>query len=379
MKIYQILFAIVVLHPSLSFSATDNSAIEYFEDTEIVDYVDGYPITSDNRLVVEVDESGEMITMPLDTYLESKGSNFLNLIANYFDFKKTFQTVTSYITPLMEERFELFVIVNVDYRNLAYGNDKIPSQHMRIIKKTSPGQKVFTRNSQGWITGLNSDLPGASSQSGPAYDCLEGSGRGFIEGSGLIKVSSGAGRSHRNTPWWDNDAYLDTPTGVYRFNDSRNSLGYRGKNKHQQRVMWTPLYFDLTYRIPRGNDAQGNPREPLEKESGLAMHGTSNGAYAQLGSQASHGCVRTRKEISQCVKKQFHDLGSNLRRDSGNGGPLIQSSLSDHTPHLEPRLRLKSEIYNDRNQLLVKPGTPALFIIFYGYDESLETGEIIEI
>lgn len=369
----RILFVVVMSHSSLLFGvSTTEASQEFFHAEDIVEYVDGYPVTSDGRVVVERNEANEMVTISLKEYLESKGSNFLNLVANYFDFKKTFQTVTSYITPVMEDRFELFVIVNVDYRKLAYGEDKIPSQHMRIVRRAFSGQNIFQRDGQGRVTGINPDTLGGSSAMGSSYDCLEGSERGMSESSGLMKISSGKGRAYSYTPK-SIDAYLDTPAGIYRFNDSRNQLGYRGKNEKGQRVMYTPIYFDLNY--PWGK----SDKRPNGAESGLAIHGTGRGSYKYLGSQASHGCIRTHQQVSQCIKSQFHELGKNWVRDSAHGGPLKTSAIDSNTPYMDTRLRLKSEVYDDQGRLYVKAGTPALILIFYGYDESLETGEITEI
>ncbi|MCJ8276938.1 MAG: L,D-transpeptidase [Bdellovibrionales bacterium] len=203
-----------------------------------------------------------------------------------------------------------------------------------------------------------------------------------MESNGLFKISSGAGRTFNYTPWSNHDAYLDTPTGVYRFNDTRNEVPTRGRSWNSNktatfRSMYFPIYFDLNY--PNGVSES----RPLGQESALAMHGTNTGAYGRLGRQASHGCIRTHQQVNWCVKNQYHQLDnswttlSQVRRwNDPHGGPLI--NVSQQTPFLETRIRLKSEEY-DASGIILKPGSDGLFIIFYGYDETLETGVPVEI
>ena len=401
-KISLIIFCVFI--SQWAFSAIQ-TPLDYKDEAQVApgtlvyERIDGFPVILSERgeyeVVIEVNDAGEYVGVPYDEYLASKGSNFLNLITNYFDFKKTFQTVSSYVTEEMEARFDLFIVVNVDYRkNIPLTEQQIPSQHMRILRKTSPGQKVFMRDSSGEIIGFHQNVLGMGTQNQaarPAYDCLveqqarfTGSSRGMMESNGLFKVSSGRGRNFKNTPWNDDEAYLDTPTGVYRFNDARNTRPERGRSWNDNRTatfrsMYFPLYFDLHYPIGRSE------KSPRGRESALAMHGTSTGSYSRLGSQASHGCVRTHQQVNWCVKSQFHKMDDSFTslaqikgRNSVHGGPLIEARLSNKTPFLDSRFRLKSE-ERRAGRVVTQRGTPALFIIFYGYDESLESGEIVEL
>ena len=56
------------------------------------------------------------------------------------------------VTPLIEEEFDSFIIVNTFTEGA--DTDLIPFQHARFVVKTSPEQKVFRRNNQGQITGI---------------------------------------------------------------------------------------------------------------------------------------------------------------------------------------------------------------------------------
>ena len=55
----------------------------------------------------------------------------------------------------------------------------------------------------------------------------------------------------------------------------------------------------------------------------------------------------------------------------------MSSSNESQKHFLETRVRLKSEIEGP-NGVIVKEGSDGLFIIFYGYDQDLETGVPVE-
>ena len=58
-------------------------------------------------MIIEQNDAGEGLIISLEEYMENKGENFLNFVANYFNFKKTFQTVTSYVTREMEQKLNM--------------------------------------------------------------------------------------------------------------------------------------------------------------------------------------------------------------------------------------------------------------------------------
>lgn len=361
-------------------------------------FYDGYQTVYDDdqkiHLVLEISETREIITTPLENYKAMVGQDYLNLIADFFYHRNNFFSVTNLISRDMEEAYNVYIVVNLapSSGNKVYEADQIPAQHMRVLRKTHRGQKVFDR-SGGKIVGINPDVLGmgtASNPATPAYDCLSGqiprfshksrnTTLGLMKPSGLIAISSGKGPAggRKNTLWRDHKKANDTPTGIYRFGLTNSTKLGKGRsyingnpNNDTFRSMYFPIYFDLIY-----------PEEFRWKNklSNLAMHGTSTKKYARLGNQDSLGCVRTNQQINWCVKSQFFDLPDEfeslgqLDTNYGNryhAGPVKASVLDNGLPNLDPRYRLKGlKVDPDTRDYEIEPGVPALFILFYDYDE----------
>ena len=193
------------------------------------------PVLHNDQVVFEANDAGETVGMSLEAYQELTGQSFLMSLVSFFDFKKSFE--------------------NVSYEKYGESDAYIPSQHMRVLRKTSADQKVFVRDADGVVTDIYEGVMGSESEGA------------FEELQGLMPVSSGA--SHKAA---DPQPYVDTPTGIYRINHAKS------RAKRYSTGMWHSLYFDLVY--------------PWGKDSGLAIHGTSKSAYKNLGTQQSHGCVR---------------------------------------------------------------------------------------
>jgi lipoprotein-anchoring transpeptidase ErfK/SrfK len=290
------------------------------------------PTFINGEIVVEANDAGEVVTMTAEEYEQMTGQNFLNHLVSFFNFKMSWESVASYITPTLESEYDVFIMINVDYQSRFNASHEIPAQHMKVIQRTRAGQAIFVRNSQGQVVAIRNDVAGNNGT--PAFpDAITPLNKDYgqtVDGFGvltdLMPVSSGAGHFSA-----DPQPYVDTPTGIYRINHSRSD------GRRYSKGMWHSLYFDLIY--------------PWGKTSGLAVHGTSSGAYAKLGTQQSHGCVRI-------TKKQAHLMYENLINDD--------YWWSNDLPDLNNRKRLKSETGG------VKGGTRALIIIFYGYDNALE-------
>ena len=262
------------------------------------------------RIILEANDAGEVVSVTPEEYTLMTGQSYLdNLTAGFFDFKKDFYKVTSYITPTMESEFDVFIMINVDHEGRFKGSHDIPAQHMKVLRRSSEGQAIFKRNANGSVVGLRSGVLGNDGQG--AFSAL----------SDLMPISSGAGHFGN-----DGQAYVDTPTGIYRINHSRSDGRRYGKG------MWHSLYFDLVY--------------PWGKTSGLAVHGTSKSQYKNLGRQRSHGCVRT-------TQAQASSMYESLINDD--------TWWSNDLPDMNNRVRLKSD--NGR----VRGGARALIILFYGY------------
>lgn len=293
----------------------------------------GEPTFLNGEIVMEANDAGEVVTLSEEEYYQLTGQKFLKHLVGFFDFKMSWRTVASYITPAMEDEFDVFILVNVDYEKRQNMADMVPAQYMKVIQRTKVGEKLFVRQG-GMVTGVRKNVYGNNGK--PAFpDTIRALNGTKINGYGvmsdLIPISSGAG--HKKA---DPQPYVDTPTGIYRINH-RKSDGRRYSTG-----MWHSLYFDLIY--------------PWNKSSGLAIHGTSSGKYDLLGKkQDSHGCVRVRKNVANLMYE-------NLINDDG--------FWADDLVDLDNRKRLKS--LNGKK----KAGARALIVIFYGYDKALEQFDI---
>lgn len=281
----------------------------------------------DGKIVIEVNDAGEAITMTEEEYYAFTGTKFTEHLVSFFNFKKSWEVVASYITETMEQEYDAFIIANVAPMKFFNGAHDIPSQHMKVIERTAPGQKLFVRNAAGKVVGIRKGIAGNSSSQvalEEPYNGVEGwtTGKGVMEE--LMGISSGAGGRAA-----DPQPYVDTPTGIYRINHRRSDVRRYGKG------MWHSLYFDLIY--------------PSGRESGLAIHGTSTKKYKYLGvKQDSHGCIRVTKAQANVMYENFINNAADW--------------WSNDLPDLNNRHRLKSE--NGK----IKAGTRALMIIFYNYD-----------
>ncbi|MCB0411220.1 MAG: L,D-transpeptidase [Bdellovibrionales bacterium] len=267
---------------------------------------EGQPSIEQDRILLEANDAGEEISIPRDEW----DSNALK--SGYFDFKKSFSEVARVITPEVENAFDLFVFVNVSYERYGSPNDFIPSQRLKVFRRAFPGQRVFKRNGQGNIVSYDpvyADVLGTSSHQ-PALPGIDAE----------MKISSGASQRGKG--------YVDTFSGVFRVNHKKSLAKRYGEG------MLHSLYVDVLY--PKGSS------------SGIAVHGTPKSNYGALGSQASHGCVRTRIDFA---KKLYEFVLSE---------PMYDVNLLDFNRYERlPPAPLKDP----------RPGYKALFVFFYGYND----------
>ena len=336
------------------------------------DSIDGYPIVIGDKgekyIVLERNEADRIVTMPWRDYM--RGREFLSHVVDFFFHRHNFTSVTSYLTPEMEEAFDVFVLVNVapGTNGEDMEGDRIPPQHMRILRKRHEGQTVFRRE-DGQIVGLNPDVLGMGDENNPAepaYECLKGQYKengkvffsktqGLMKDSGLFGITSGNGPANGNSrsqfSALDTKA-SDTPTGIYRVGMAHTQNSGKGKSKSGRRTMFYPMYFDLIY--------------PNGWKSNLALHGTFTSLYDRLGvRQDSLGCIRTHQQVSWCLKKQFF----NIEYDKYHGGKVRTEAFEPHLPNLDWRYRLKSHSIDPLiREVETKGGVPVLFVIFYNYE-----------
>ncbi len=272
-----------------------------------------------DRVILETNDAGEEISLSFQEYEQYFGNSpFLHPVS-FYDFKKSFQDIFAHLTPVLEQAYDVFVLVNAQ-RKHRHSWDYVPPQFMRVLRKTRPNQKVFVRNETGVIINIHPEVLGRD-------------GKGAFKGlQGLIPISSGAGHL---PPDEKGQSFVNTPAGIYRINIDKSI-----ERRFQEDIhIYHGLYFDLIY--------------PSGLESGLAIHGTNKSNYPFLGDrQSSHGCVRTTVDTAYILYEKL----------------MSEEFMDKNLPDMDQRKRLKSELRDDQGRIVHRPGSSALFIIFYGYE-----------
>ncbi len=81
------------------------------------------------------------------------------------------------------------------------------------------------------------------------------------------------------------------------------------------------MYYSNTWQADMPNAVFFCPT--FSKECGIAIHATTESHYAELGSRASGGCVRTRNEISSQIRELVMDTG--LGHEAGRFSTITES------------------------------------------------------
>ena len=276
------------------------------------------PAIREGRIILENNDAGEEISIPVHDH-EEEDSDKPNpsRSISFYDFKKSFQEVSTYLTPTLEQNYDVFVMVNT-FEKPGNPKDYIPSQFMRVLRKSRPDQKVFIRNTKDVIVKIHQGV-------------LGGENNGAFEGlPGLIPISSGAGHL---PPDEKGRHFVDTPTGIYRINKDKSI------ERRFQENIYHGLYFDLVY--------------PSGWVSGLAIHGTEEENFPFLGNrQSSLGCVRTTQNLAYILYEAL----------------MSEEFMVENLPDMDRKKRLKSELRDEQGHIVYRPGPSALFIIFYGYE-----------
>ena len=277
----------------------------------------GNVVVQGNRVILEANDADEEISLPLQEYEQYLGYSHLLQRVSFYDFKRTFQEISTHLTPALEEGYEVFVLVNV-HEGGGDSRDYVPAQFMRVLRKTQLDQKVFIRDRQGVIINIHPGVLGYSHEG--AFEGLES----------LIPVSSGDGDLPKDE---EGRSFVDTPTGIYRINTNKSI------ERRFQKDMYHGLYFDLVY--------------PSGWESGLAIHGTNENKYPFLGyKQSSRGCIRTTQNAAYILYKNLMSI----------------KFMSHDLPDMNRYMRLKSELRDEHGHIQRRFGSKGLFIIFYGYE-----------
>lgn len=148
--------------------------------------------------------------------------------------------------------------------------------------------------------------------------------------------------------WPGNNRAGLTPEGVFNLDERsgrfRTGWGSPG--------MYRAVYIDLHYNSGR--------------ISGVAMHGTTQSMYGNLGRPDSHGCVRVTQANMDRVWGLLHPDGHSGDR-SGIWGEVPRFFRSTPRDTLGVRtgyVRDGTLLYDDAGNLLTKQGYTALFVFF---------------
>lgn len=266
------------------------------------EFLDTYQTSVDNDGDAEKIEGLDPATLePLESnnpfYPAANGKKFM-----------TAEEVLATLSPLLEEKFDTFIIGNTSTRGAS--GDLVPFQHIRVLRKAHAGAKVFTRNEAGLINGIND------------------AGLAEIEGlPKLLPVSSGApGRQS-----------MRTFSGVFRMS---HELTKGRLNTSPEAGMSYSSYIDFVYAGGRA--------------SGIAVHGTPTRNHRLLGrSRASHGCFRTFPAYAKILRTHL----------------MRPEMMGDDLPRFDRAAALPSEEVQTGARGTQR-GLKALVIIFNGYEAS---------
>jgi hypothetical protein len=217
-----------------------------------------------------------------------------------------YETVITHLSPFLESAFDMFFLANSATESTPA--DFIPHQHMKVIRRVSPGP-LFDRDANGIITGITNNA-----EIYLGFDKEE-----------LFKISSGAGGNH-----------ILTYSGIFRFNHAESKKRI-GSNESFNAHMSYSMYVDVLYNT--GVEAR------------VAIHGTPARNYHLLGnSRASEGCLRVRPENAKQIRTLLLD----------------QQMWSEDLPEFDRRAQLPSQELRD-GKVKYRPGVKALLITFNGY------------
>jgi hypothetical protein len=260
--------------------------------------------------------------------------------AGYQSVNHSFETVSKALSLEVEESYELFILINS-----AEGPTKlgafIPNQHMTVVKKDKNAKRVFERNSEGVITGVQPDslfLKDLLDQS--IYQrAFQNNKHGKpFEWDGLESVPVSTGTNY----------FMPTFSGVFRVNWQRSLarhssdfsdpmsnqlyLGYYYHDDSIPRELWTP--------------------DRRDRVSYAAVHGTPQENWNILGrSRGSHGCARLHPRLMQGL----YNLVKNMPEKN-----VIDLSWDYELPK-----------YSSKNKL--KKRKPVLIIVFDGYEAEIKS------
>lgn len=184
-----------------------------------------------------------------------------------------FRTVTSHISKVLEDRFEVFLLANT--ATFGEPDALVPFQHIVMAERRGPGD-LFTRDASGQITGFSANAK-------------------------TTKIPTSSGLN------------FTTFSGIFRIDESDSRLKHYTASSAP---MSHSMYIDHYYVGGRN--------------SGVAIHGTPPRNNKFLGKQrASHGCLRVRVEDAKVLKEKLLFSGDYARSDLPRFDPDLRLPPED--------------------------------------------------
>lgn len=257
-----------------------------------------------------------------------------------------FEEVISHLHESVENEADIIYLVNTyDKSTSCKNNDiySIPSQHLMILKRESSKQSLFQRNQSGQISSFNPNGVQFASLSVdknrinykvmPEFKSL--SQLSNISDTTYVPISSGLYSGKK----------IQSFSGIFRINEVRTNSHRKSTNTISDPMQYS-VYINAEY-----DDG---------KESGLALHGTSQNFWNLLGKQrASSGCIRLQSDLSR--------WNQNLLFAKSSDGQLVgRPELSDSI-HVWNRRDLYPPDQKSYSALMKAKKLKVLVIMFDGY------------
>lgn len=177
------------------------------------------------------------------------------------------------------------------------------SEYVSTIPSLDDIQRVIESNRQ--VIVVNKAAKGKDAQTMRVYQ--NGVIRPIIENTVISKVVNGK-TVKEVVPVSKEFVKISTGTEATKVSPTRTYVATTPKGFFRPQRIFTD-YFSGTWQATMPNPVFINCRKTFKEDCGIAIHATSESHYAELGSRASGGCVRSRLEVSKQIRELVMDTG----------------------------------------------------------------------
>ena len=177
------------------------------------------------------------------------------------------------------------------------------SEYVTTIPSLDDIQRVIESNRQ--VIVVNKAAKGPDAQTLRVYQ--NGVIRPIIENTVISKVVNGK-TVKEVVPVSKEFVKISTGTEAKKVSPTRTYVATTPKGFFRPQRVFTD-YFSATWQASMPNPVFINCRKTFKEDCGIAIHATSESHYAELGTRASGGCVRTRLEVSKQIRELVMDSG----------------------------------------------------------------------